>query len=99
MKILGLNCQGVGNAPTVRALLNVQRHYNLEVMFLSGMHLDKYPAECLRRRLKMNFKIINPSNGRSGGLIIFWESEVVIEQKKLAPKYIDVLVKESPTKI
>ena len=73
MKLLALNCQGLGNAPTVRSLLNVQRRYDPEVLFLLETHLDDYPAECLRRRLRMDFKIVNPSDGRSGGVILFWK--------------------------
>jgi exonuclease III len=71
MRILGWNCQGLGNNPTVRSLLNIQRRYNPDVLFLSETHLDDFPADCLRRRLRMDFKIVNPSNGRSGGLILF----------------------------
>jgi hypothetical protein len=47
----------------------------------------------------MDFKIVNSSNGRSGGVILLWKREVVIEQKNSAPKYIDVRVIESPGKI
>jgi hypothetical protein len=35
----------------------------------------------------MDFKIVNPSNGRSGGLILFWKSEIVIQQLFSAPNY------------
>ena len=99
MKILGLNCQGLGNAPTVRALLDVQRRSNPEVMFLLETHLDNYPVDCLKRRLKMDFKIVNPSDGRSGGVILFWKQEINIQQIYSAPKYIDVRVVESSDKI
>ena len=67
MRILGLNCQGAGNTPTVRALSDIQKRYNPDIMFLSETHLDEFPADCLRRRLHMDFKIVNPSDGRSGG--------------------------------
>jgi hypothetical protein len=63
MRILGLNCQGLGKATTVRALLDVQKQCNPEVMFLSKTHLDIFPADCLQRRRKMDSKIVNPSNG------------------------------------
>jgi hypothetical protein len=79
MKILSLNCQGLGNDPTVRALLDLRRRIDPEVMFLSETHLDVFPAECLRRRLNMDFKIVNPSNGRSGGIMLLWKKEVVIQ--------------------
>jgi hypothetical protein len=99
MRILGLNCQGLGNAPTVRALLHVKKRSNPEVLFLSETHLDDYPAECLRRRLNMDYKIVNPSNGRSGGVIMFWKKEIKIELIFSASKYIDVRVVERPEKI
>jgi hypothetical protein len=57
MKLFGLNCQGLGNDPIVHALLNVQRR-NPGVLFLSETHLDDYPTECLRRRLKMDHKVV-----------------------------------------
>jgi hypothetical protein len=99
MRILASNCQGLGNDPTVRSLLDVQRRCNPEVMFLSETHLDTYPAECLRRRLKMDFKIVNPSTNRSGGVILFWKKEINIQQLFSAPNYIDVQIQESPEKI
>ena len=47
----------------------------------------------------MDLKIMNPSDGRSGGVILFWKKEVVIEQIYSAPKYIDAKVIENPGKI
>jgi hypothetical protein len=79
MRILGLNCQGLGNDPTVRALVDLQKRCCPEVMFLSETYLDVYPAECLRRRLHMDCKIVNPSNGRSGGVLLLWKKEIKIE--------------------
>jgi hypothetical protein len=46
----------------------------------------------------MDFKIVNPSNGRSGGVILFWKKEIVIRQIFSVPKYIDFRVVESPDK-
>lgn len=98
MRILGLNYQGLGNNPTVRSLLDVVRRRYPDVLFLSETHLDKYPTECLRRRLKMDFKIVNPSDGRSGGVLLLWRREIKVQQLFSAPKYIDVHIVESPEK-
>jgi hypothetical protein len=73
MKILSLNCQGLGNYPIVRSLSNFRRRKNLDMLLLSETHPDTYPADCLWRKLKMDCQIVNPSNGRSGGLIMFWK--------------------------
>jgi hypothetical protein len=99
MRILGLNSQGLGNALTVHALHNLKKRSNPKVMFLSETHLADFPADCLRRRLHMDCKIVNPSNGRSCGVILFWKKEINIELIFSAPKYIDVRVVESPDKI
>jgi hypothetical protein len=47
----------------------------------------------------MDSQIVNPSNGRNGGLILFCKKEIRIEQKISAPNYIDVRVVESTSKV
>jgi hypothetical protein len=81
MRILSLNCQGLGNDLTVRSLSDLRRQVDRKVLFLSETHLDNFLAETLRRRLQMDFKIVNPSNGRSGGVVLFWKKELQIQQK------------------
>jgi hypothetical protein len=69
------------------------------LFFLSETHLEVYPAECLRRRVKMDFKIVSPSDGRSGGLIMMWKKEVKLTQIFNDPNYIDVSIEESENRI
>jgi hypothetical protein len=40
----------------------------------------------------MDSKVINPSNGRSGGLILFWKREIQIDLIYSEPNFIDVRV-------
>jgi hypothetical protein len=47
----------------------------------------------------MDSKIVNPSKGRSDGLIMFCRKEIKVELLFSAPKYIDVQVVESDMKI
>jgi hypothetical protein len=42
----------------------------------------------------MDFKIVNPSDGRRGGVIMLWKIDVDIQQLLSAPNYIDVKVTE-----
>jgi hypothetical protein len=65
MKILCWNCHGLGYATAVRALLDVMRRYYHDVVFLSETHLEDYPAECLKRKVKMDFKIVQDFDGRT----------------------------------
>jgi exonuclease III len=85
MKILSLNCQGLGNTPIARAFLNLRRQRDLDVMFLSETHLDIYPTKNLRQKLNMDCKIVNPSNGKSGGVLLFRQKDIKVEQKNWRP--------------
>jgi hypothetical protein len=71
MKLISENCCGLVGEAAVRALLDLQKRWGPDVLFLSETHLDEWPAECLRRRLKMDHKIVVPSEGRSGGLVLY----------------------------
>ena len=95
MKALVWNCQGLGNAPAVRALLDVQRRTDPDVVFLSETHLERYPAECLKRRLKMDGMIVNPSDGREGGVVLYWKKGIEVVQLFSDPNYIDVRIDDN----
>ena len=72
MKILALECRGLGNDPAVRSVLDIQHKHDPDIIFFSETHLDTYPDECLRRRMKMDMKFVCPSDGRKGGLLLFF---------------------------
>jgi exonuclease III len=99
MKILAANCQGAGNRPTVRSLLNIQKRYDPDVVFLSETHLDSFPAECLRKRMGLDSMIVKPTTSRSGGVLLMWKRGINIQQINAAPNYIDVSIHEGPNKI
>jgi hypothetical protein len=63
-----------------------------DVIFQSETHLDEFPAECLRRKLKMDCKEVVRSDGRSGGLLLVWKKEVHIFLRHKTSNYIDVEV-------
>jgi hypothetical protein len=94
MKILGENCHGLGNTAAILALLDVQKRHNPDVVFLLETHLDTYPADCLKRRMKMDFKVVQPSDGRRGGLALFWKKEIKLTLLFSDPNYIDVSITE-----
>ena len=97
MKTLSLNCWGLGNNLSVLVVLDIQHKHEPNIIFLLETHLDSYPAVCLQRRMKMDMKFVCPSDGRKGGLLLFWKREIQIEQLELHPMFIDVKVKIGDT--
>ena len=83
MKLLAMNCRGLGNDPAVRSVLDVQRKNDPDVIFLSETHLESYPAECLRRRMRMDRKFVCVGDGRKGGLLLFWKKEIIVDRKSV----------------
>lgn len=61
-------------------------------MFLMETHLDEYPAECLRRRLKMDHKYVVRSDGQTGGLIMYGKKEVPVSLRHKTKNFIDVFI-------
>jgi hypothetical protein len=47
----------------------------------------------------MDYKIVNPSTTRSGGVMLLWEKEINIQQLFSTPNYMDVQIQERPDKI
>ena len=72
MKILGYNCRGLKKATAIRALLKLVKRSDPDMIFLSETHLEEWPAECLRRKIGMDFKEVVGSDGKSGGLLLLW---------------------------
>ena len=95
MKILGYNSRGIQRAAAIRALLNLLKRNCPDVLFLSETHLDEWAAEGLRRKLKMDFKEVVQSDGRSGGLLLLWKKVVVVSLRYKTKNYIDVFVGNS----
>jgi hypothetical protein len=99
MRILVWNFRGLGNTAAVLALLDVKRRHCPVVVFLSESHLDRYRMECLGRILLMDSSTIQPSDGRKGGIIMFWRKEVNLYQSFACPIYIDVRIDEGLNKV
>ena len=90
MKILGYNCRGLNRAATI-----VLEWVCPDILFLSETHLDEWSAESLCRQLKMDFKEVFQSDGRSGGLLLLWKKEVIVSIRYKTKNYIDAFVGNS----
>jgi exonuclease III len=92
MKIMAWNCRGLASARAVRALLAIQKREKPDVFFLSETHLGKAKAEELRRKLHCDHYSIVESDGRSGGLLLFWRKDISIRVQEISEFFIDVLI-------
>jgi hypothetical protein len=61
----------LGNGPTVRSLLNLQKEEDPDILFLSGRKLDQRRIEGLRWKLGMTKLDVEDCKEKSGGLTIF----------------------------
>ena len=95
MKLISWNWRGLLGAPTMRSLLDFQRRFEPDVIFLSETHLDEVKSDEVLRRLKFDHKLVAPSlDGRIGGLLLVWKKEVRIYSRTTTFSVIDVTVEE-----
>lgn len=94
MKILCWNCRGMRKPAAVRALLGIQGRVRPDVLFLSEAHLNKAKAEKLRRRLGFEAMAVSESDGRSGGLVMFWYNKLGVTSHEVQPNFIDIRINE-----
>jgi exonuclease III len=89
MKILAWNCRGLGNDPTIRGLLNLQKEEGPDIMFLTETKMDRNMIEELWWRLGLTNLVVKDCTGKSRGLAIFWRKGVNFQLRTAAWLYID----------
>src|SRR6266540_1975639 len=94
MKIGGWNCRGLGNRPAVHGLLELQKKEDRDILFLSETKLDKKGIERLKYKIGMPHVVFKESDGKSGGLAMFWKREVNLRLRWLGRMHIDVDIVE-----
>ena len=88
MKILSYNGRGLQKATAVTALAEIQKRHDADVIFLRETHLDDFPANNLRKRLRMDYKEVVRSDGRKGGLLLLWKKDIVLSLRFKMANYI-----------
>ncbi|XP_074374197.1 uncharacterized protein LOC141714582 [Apium graveolens] len=92
MNCLGWNCRGLGNSRTVRALNDLVKNRKPDILFLSETISDANKIEKLRVKLgfAQGFSVVRI--GRSGGLALFWKTNVDCSIMGYSQNHIDLAV-------
>ena len=91
MKILGWNCRGMLSTTAVRELLDLQERVRADLIFLSESHLNNCKANELRRVLSFDSMFVVESDGRAGGLVLFYHKVNKVELNYISANFIDIL--------
>jgi len=94
MKLIAWNYRGLGNGPTIRSLLNLQKEEDPDILFLSETKMDSRRMEGLRWKLGMTNLVVKDCKGKGGGLAIFWKKEIDLHLRGVSRFYIDADVVE-----
>ena len=93
MKVISLNCQGLGNQPAVMGLLELWKAEEPYVLFLFETKLDKEEMKRIKVMLNMPNMEVKYCEGRSGGLAFFWKDDVKLTVNPRMLRYnIDVVM-------
>ncbi|CAM8886272.1 unnamed protein product [Rhodiola kirilowii] len=89
MKTLCWNCRGLGQPRTVRSLVDMVRSYKPQVVGLIETKLDRSRMEVIRRKMGFDCGLGVDSNGRSGGLGLWWKEELNLTVRSFSSFHID----------
>ncbi|XP_043725962.1 uncharacterized protein LOC122672566 [Telopea speciosissima] len=95
MKIIGWNCQGLGSPSTVRALYNLLKTNQPEIVFIMESKSKLAAVEKVKRKDGFQNCCTVEPNGSSRGLVLFWKDNVTIKVLFADKNYFDVEVGDS----
>ena len=90
MSCLIWNSRGLGNLGTVLELHNVVRLESPVLVFVSETKVDSERVRNLTSRLDFARCVPVASNGLSGGMVLYWSREVVVELQTFSDQHMDV---------
>lgn len=98
MKIIAWSCRGLGNHPTVRSLLELQKTEQADMLFLSETKLDKRRMERFKWLLGLGNMVVRNCVGKGGGggIAVLWRrGGVYVALRNFSDNHIDMDVSEA----
>ncbi|CAM8933405.1 unnamed protein product [Rhodiola kirilowii] len=89
MKTLCWNCRGLGHPRTVRCLTELVRFHKPQVVGLIETKMDGKRVEAVRRKIGFSYGLAVDSQGRSGGLAIWWSEDIQLSVSSFSKNHID----------
>jgi hypothetical protein len=93
MNLLCLNSRGCGRSATVQEIRSLVVMHRPSLVFLSETKMSDRRSQDLRLRLGFDHAFGVKSEGLSGGLVLFWNSDSVVSLKSFSQSHIDVMIK------
>jgi len=94
MKLIAWNCRELGNGLAIQGLLNLQKVEDPDILFLSKTKMDRRRIEGLRWKLGLTNLVVKDCDGKSGGLVIFWRKDIVLQLRGVSRYFINADVAE-----
>jgi exonuclease III len=92
MNCLFWNCRGAGDAATVKEIKNLVLQYAPRVLCLVETQLDKSRLANLARPFGYDNCYAVSSEGRSGGLAMYWNNPLGLDLQSFSKNHIDMKV-------
>lgn len=94
MNLLSWNYRGLGNAPTVQEMREVALKFAPKVLCIVETQIGRDRAEKLASTLGFDCSFAVGSTGRSGGLALYRNNEIKIENLGYSQYHIDMKISE-----
>lgn len=96
MKLLSWNCRGLGQPRTVQELVQLVSAHRPSIVFISETRQNKDRVNGLKWRLGLKNCTLHDGRGKGAGIALYWDESVQIKKLSVGPRYMDVLIKNSP---
>jgi hypothetical protein len=92
MSILSWNCRGLGNRRAVRDLHQMVKEKRPVLVFLMETKLCNKRAEFIRIKLQFDYMFVVDCVGRSGGLILLWNSHTNVVIQNYSRRHVNAII-------